>query len=207
MQLIPPELLINAYSQGIFPMAENDGTIYWYGPDPRAIIPLETYKPPKSLRPIINKKYFEMVVNRNFEQVIRNCAAPRDEDDTWISEEIILSYIDLHRAGFAHSVEAYYEGELVGGLYGVAINGVFCGESMFYKMPNASKVAFYYLIEILKHRGFCLLDTQFINDNVQRYGAIEIRRTAYLKKLQTALQQKVSFVSHVGENTLAELLA
>ena len=178
MSALSPDDILNGYINGIFPMAEADGTIYWYSPNPRAIIPLDTYKPSKSLRPVLNKNYFEIRIDSDFEGVMRGCAAPRiKEPGTWISEDIIESYSELHRFGYAHSVEAYRENRLVGGLYGVSINGVFFGESMFTVESNASKVAFHYLIEILKHNGFRLLDTQFINDNVLRYGAIEIPRS------------------------------
>lgn len=188
---ITAEDLLNAYINGIFPMAESDGTLYWYSPDPRAVIPIDTYKPSKSLRPVINKKVFEIRVNQDFEAVMRGCASPRSgEDGTWISEEIIKAYTELHQIGYAHSVEAYREGHLVGGLYGVSISGAFFGESMFSIESNASKVAFHYLILILRQNGFKLLDTQFINDNVRRYGAIEIPRDAYLSLLRDALKVK-----------------
>ncbi|WP_149240581.1 leucyl/phenylalanyl-tRNA--protein transferase [Dyadobacter sp. 32] len=188
---ITAEDLLNAYINGIFPMAESDGTLYWYSPDPRAVIPIDTYRPSRSLRPVINKKVFEIRVNRDFEAVMRGCAAPRSgEDGTWISEEIIKAYTELHQIGYAHSVEAYREGHLVGGLYGVSISGAFFGESMFSIESNASKVAFHYLILILRQNGFKLLDTQFINDNVRRYGAIEIPRDAYLSLLRDALKVK-----------------
>jgi leucyl/phenylalanyl-tRNA--protein transferase len=165
-------------------MADEDGTIYWYAPDPRAIIPIDGYKPAKSLRPVLNKKVFDVQFNTAFEEVIRACAEPRTEEDgVWISEDIVALYVQLHRYGFAHSVEAWYEGELVGGLYGVALGKVFFGESMFHRMPNASKVAFHHLVEHLKAREFGLLDTQFMNDNVKRFGAIEIPKEDFLQLL------------------------
>lgn len=180
---------------GIFPMADSDGTLYWYSPDPRAIIPIDTYKPHKSLRPVINKQHFEIRFNTDFEGVMRGCAVARtDSDDTWISEEIIEAYSGLNKLGFAHSVEAFLNNNLVGGLYGVSIGSAFFGESMFYTEPNASKVAFHYLIQTLKTRGFVLLDTQFINDNVRRFGAIEIPKFQYLHLLKSAIDKKNSFV-------------
>ncbi len=155
MTTLTADDLLYGYINGIFPMAEPDGTIYWYSPDPRAIIPIDTYKPPKSLRPVINKRTFEIRVDSDFEGVMRGCAGPRtQEDGTWISEDIISAYTDLHKLGYAHSVEAYRENKLVGGLYGVSINGVFFGESMFSYESNSSKVAFHYLIEILRVNGF-----------------------------------------------------
>ncbi len=183
--MIDATLVLSGYLQGVFPMADHDGTIYWYEPDPRAIIPIHSYKPAKSLRPVLNKGIFEIRLNTAFEDVIRQCSLPRSEEDgVWISEEIIQVYLDLHDYGFAHSIEAWHNGELAGGLYGVAFGKVFFGESMFYKVPNASKVAFHYLIERLKERDFQLLDTQFINDNVLRYGAIEIPKEDFLEQLE-----------------------
>lgn len=194
--------LIYGYMNGIFPMADSDNIVYWYSPDPRAIIPIDTYKSPHSLRPILNKKLFEVRVNTDFEGVMRACAVPRHKDDaTWISEEIISAYYELHRLGLAYSVETYIDERLVGGLYGVAIGGVFFGESMFYRVPNASKVAFHYLIEILRNQKYELLDTQFINDNVKRFGAIEVPRLEYLKLLKKALDKRC----HFAEDSLEHL--
>jgi len=195
MDELTAEDLMYGYMNGIFPMADTDGSLYWYSPDPRAIIPIDTYKPAKSLRPILNKNLFDIHINRDFEAVMRHCALPRNgEPETWISEEIIQAYCDLHQMGMAHSVEAYVGDRLVGGLYGVAIGGVYFGESMFYLEPNTSKVAFHYLIENLRKQQYELLDTQFINDNVKRYGAIEIPREDYLILLRKAIQQPRSFV-------------
>ncbi|WP_261451685.1 leucyl/phenylalanyl-tRNA--protein transferase [Marinilongibacter aquaticus] len=184
-----------AYMNGIFPMADESGEMYWYSPDPRAIIPIQSYKPSKSLRPVLNQKKFVIKTDQRFEEVVRACASPRFEGDaTWISEEIVEMYTALHRLGYAHSVEAYADGLLVGGLYGVHIGAVFFGESMFHTVSNASKVAFHYLIQILRENNFSLLDTQFINDNVLRYGAIEIPREEYLQKLERALQETSHFL-------------
>lgn len=188
------ETLFYAYAQGYFPMADDQKGLQWFNPDPRAIIPLDTYKPAKSLRPILNKGLFEIRVDTQFESVMRACSTPRSEEDgVWISDEMVLAYTELHRLGFAHSVEAYLDGQLVGGLYGVSIGAVFCGESMFSKFPNSSKVAFHYLIQILNANQFELLDTQFINDNVLRYGAIEISRDTYLRRLAKALKKNCKF--------------
>lgn len=193
--------LMYGYMNGIFPMADSDGTLYWYSPDPRAIIPIDTYKPPRSLRSVINKKTFEIRINTDFEEVMNRCAAPRsDGEGTWISPEIVEAYTDLHQMGMAHSVEAYLYGKLVGGLYGVAIGSVFFGESMFYHEPNASKVAFHFLIEILRKQGYKLLDTQFMNDNVRRYGAIEIPRAEYIKLLKKALEKPCVFTETALEH-------
>ncbi len=201
MTKLTPDDLIYGYINGIFPMADSDGTLYWYSPDPRAIIPIDTYKPPKSLRPVLNKNYFEIRFNHNFEGVMRGCAVARsDSDDTWISEEIIDAYTGLNGMGLAHSVEAYLDNKLVGGLYGVSIGAAFFGESMFYTQPNASKVAFHYLIQTLRQQGFELLDTQFINDNVKRFGAIEIPKVNYLNLLRQATAKKARFIEHEIEH-------
>ena len=193
--------LIYGYMNGIFPMADADNTLYWYSPDPRAIIPLDTYRPSHSLRPILNKKEFDVRINNNFEQVMRYCALPRSEDDsTWISDEIIHAYTTLHQMGLAHSVETYRDGRLVGGLYGVALGGAFFGESMFHLVSNASKVAFHYLILMLRQQQFVLLDTQFINDNVRRFGAIEIPKSDYIRQLRNALRKKARFTDPVLEH-------
>jgi leucyl/phenylalanyl-tRNA---protein transferase len=187
--------LIYGYMNGIFPMADTDGTLYWYSPEPRAIIPIESYSSPKSLRPILNKKIFDVRINTNFEAVMRHCAAPRKGDtETWISDEIVEAYCELNRMGLAFSIETYMNNDLVGGLYGVAMGAVFFGESMFYKVPDASKVAFHYLIENLKEKKYELLDTQFINDNVRRFGAIEIQRAEYIKMLKISLEKRCHFV-------------
>lgn len=194
--------LIYGYINGIFPMSEVDGSLYWYAPDPRAIIPIETYHIPHSLKSVINKNTFELRLNHDFEGVMRGCALPRGlHKETWISEEIIAAYTELHRLGFAHSVETYIDNSLVGGLYGVAIGGAFFGESMFHTVSNSSKVAFHYLLSILKTQGFELLDTQFINDNVKRFGAIEISKNDYQELLARAIGKK----SHFSEPSLEHL--
>jgi leucyl/phenylalanyl-tRNA--protein transferase len=186
--------LLSAYCQGIFPMSDESGKISWYCPDPRTIIPIETYKPSKSLRPIINRGTFEIRINQQFEQVMRFCALPRKDDGgVWISEKMIKAFTQLHQYGFAHSVEAYQNNELVGGLYGVCIGGVFYGESMFSSVSNSSKVAFHYLVQILKNNGFLLLDSQFMNDNVKRYGAIEISKKEFDKLLALGIEKKCEF--------------
>jgi len=201
MTKLTPDDLFYGYINGIFPMADSDGTIYWYSPDPRAIIPLDSYKAHKSLRPLLKKNYFEIRIDYDFEAVMRGCAIARNEtDDTWISEEIIEAYTGLNGIGLAHSVEAYLDNKLVGGLYGVSIGAAFFGESMFYTQPNASKVAFHYLIQTLRKQGFELLDTQFINDNVKRFGAIEIPKANYLNLLRKATEKKARFIEHEIEH-------
>lgn len=196
MSKLTADDLIYGYINGIFPMADADNSLYWYAPDPRAIIPIDTYQPARSLRPLLNKPAFEVRIDTAFEAVMRACSLPRSADDsTWISEEIIDAYTDLHRMGFAHSIETYRDSRLVGGLYGVSIGGAFFGESMFHHVSNASKVAFHHLILTLRQQRFTLLDTQFINDNVRRFGAIEIPKADYLKQLRVAIRQKRQFIS------------
>jgi len=201
MNTLTADDLIYGYINGIFPMADTDGSLYWYAPDPRAVIPIDTYKPARSLRPVLNQNRFEVRINTNFEQVMRHCSRPRSDDDgVWISEEIIDAYTELHHIGLAHSVETYIEDRLVGGLYGVSLGAAFFGESMFYHVSDAAKVAFHHLIIILRQQQYILLDTQFINDNVRRFGAIEIPRTDYLKQLKTALRQKARFTNPAVEH-------
>lgn len=195
MSTLTPDDLIYGYANGIFPMADATDQLFWYSPDPRAIIPLESYKIQKSLRPVINKKVFEVRYDTDFERVMRLCSRPRKNDpDTWISEEIINAYTNLHKMGMAHSVETYIDNRLVGGLYGVSLGGAFFGESMFHLESNASKVAFHYLVQLLKKNGYKLLDTQFINSNVKRFGAIELSKAAYMIRLKRALAHKAKFV-------------
>ncbi|WP_020602663.1 leucyl/phenylalanyl-tRNA--protein transferase [Spirosoma spitsbergense] len=200
MNRLTADDLIYGYINGIFPMADADGTLYWYAPDPRAIIPIHTYKPAKSLRPILNRNQFEIRIDTAFTDVMRACSVPRSEEDSvWISDEIIDAYTELHEMGLAHSVETYIDNRLVGGLYGVAMGSVFFGESMFSQVSNASKVAFHHLILILRQQQYTLLDTQFINDNVRRYGAIEIPKADYLRQLKKGLRQKAHFTADVSE--------
>lgn len=175
-------------------MAHEDGQIYWYDPDPRAIIPLDTFHIPRSLARKIRKGNFEIRFDTAFRAVITACAAPGPgREATWISSEIIKSYCELHRVGFAHSVETWIEGQLAGGLYGVAIRGLFAGESMFSRVTDSSKIALVYLVEHLRRRGFALLDTQFMTPHLERFGAIEISREAYKIRLARALMVDARF--------------
>lgn len=184
-KIIPPQLLIDAYKNGFFPMADPDtGEIEWYSPNPRAIFPIYQIKPSHSTKKILKRAIFEVQFDTCFECVIIGCS---NRPDSWINDVIINSYINLHKLGFAHSVETYKDGKLVGGLYGVAIGGAFFGESMFSLISNASKVAFYHLIEHLKKKGFVLLDSQFINEHTKLLGAIEIPMYQYLKILKHAV--------------------
>jgi leucyl/phenylalanyl-tRNA---protein transferase len=180
------EFLLLAYSSGYFPMADpQTGVISWYSPDPRAVIPIDTYSPSRALRRTIRRGLFRVTLNSAFHEIIGGCAA---REDTWISAEIIEAYGRLHERGYAHSVEAWREDRLAGGLYGVALGGAFFGESMFSKVTEASKVAFAFLVHRLRQRGFILLDTQFINPHVLQFGATEIPRARYLEILRQALE-------------------
>jgi leucyl/phenylalanyl-tRNA--protein transferase len=186
---LTPQLLLNAYSQGVFPMADEDGTIYWYDPDPRAIIPLDGFHAPQSLARKIRRGGFEIRIDTAFRAVVEACAEPASgREITWINAEIIEGYVALHQAGFAHSVETWIEGRLAGGLYGVAIAGFFAGESMFSRTADSSKIALVFLVEHLRRRGFLLLDTQFMTDHLRRFGAVEIRRREYKARLVEALR-------------------
>ena len=194
--MISSELLVSAYTSGWIPMAVDDGEIRWYSPDPRGIIPLESFRVPSRLGRLIRAGSFQIALNRAFDTVIRACAETdrRDGDPgTWIDREIIDSYVELHRLGVAHSVEAWQDGRLVGGLYGVALGGVFFGESMFHSRTNASKVALTALVEHLRARGFRLLDIQWVTPHLEQFGAVEIPRPAYLELLEEALAIEVAF--------------
>ncbi len=184
--ILTPQLLYSAYSQGYFPMAESrdSAEIFWHMPDPRAIIPLNNINVPHSIRQIFNKNIFSFTINRDFETVIFNCAK---RDETWINNEIISAYIDMNKLGFAHSVEAWKDSKLVGGLYGVHIGGAFFGESMFNTVDNASKLCFYYLCAILVKNNFLLLDSQYGNSHTYSLGAVDISSEEYFKLLNPAL--------------------
>jgi len=183
-QTIPPELLEEAYRQGIFPMADEDGRIRWYLPDPRTIIDLDRFHVSRRLTRTIRQRKFEITVNRDFDGVIRGCA---DREETWINEEIAAAYSALHRFGKAHSVEAYYHGNLAGGIYGVSLGGAFMGESMFSIVRDASKVCLAFLAGRLKERGYLLFDVQFTTPHLKRFGAVEISRREYIRRLEKAL--------------------
>jgi leucyl/phenylalanyl-tRNA---protein transferase len=194
--MIPPRLLISAYSSGWFPMAVDPGDIRWYSPDPRGVIPLDSFHVPSRLARVIRGGTFQVDRDRAFDAVIRACAeSDRHDDDpgTWIDREIEESYNELHRLGIAHSVETWQDGRLAGGLYGVALGGAFFGESMFHRSTNASKVALVSLVEHLRARGFRLLDIQWVTPHLEQFGAVEIPRAAYLAQLEDALAVEAKF--------------
>ena len=172
-------------------MADEYGEIGWYSPDPRAVFPLDAFHVPASLKKTMRKRPFELKVDAAFEDVVRGCA---ERDVTWISEEIVRAYTELNRAGLAHSVEAWKDGALVGGLYGVSLGGAFMGESMFSRVPDASKVCLVTLVERLRERGYVLLDSQLPTEHLARFGQIVVPRAKYLAELEKALALDRSFV-------------
>src|SRR5437899_6233362 len=183
--MIDPELLLQGYRLGVFPMAMEDDSIKWFSPDPRAILPLEDFHVPHALRRLLRKKVFETSINDAFSEVIEACAK---REDRWINREIIESYTRLHELGHAHSVETWREGKLAGGLYGIAVGGAFFGESMFHRERDASKIALVALVERLRSRKFALLDTQWLTPHLQQFGGIEISRNHYLRLLKSAVE-------------------
>lgn len=187
---ITPELLLRAYSIGLFPMAESaeDPEIFWVQPEIRGIIPLDGFHVSRSLAKAMRQKPFEIRFNTAFDQVMEKCAEPaEDRPSTWINPVILKLYHALHRLGHAHSVEAWADGKLVGGLYGVSLGAAFFGESMFSRATNASKICLVHLVERLKERKFRLLDTQFTTEHLKSFGAIDIERAAYEKLLDDAV--------------------
>jgi leucyl/phenylalanyl-tRNA--protein transferase len=186
--------LLAAYRRGAFPMAEPDGSVHWYAPDPRAIFDLEAFHVPRRLARTVRAGRFEVTFDTDFEAVMRACAEPAPGRElTWISEDFVRVYGELHALGFAHSVETRQEGRLVGGLYGVAIGGAFMGESMFSHERDASKVALVHLVERLKARGFVLLDTQFMTGHLARFGAVHVPLAEYLRCLERAVALEARF--------------
>jgi leucyl/phenylalanyl-tRNA--protein transferase len=186
-----PELVLYAYRTGVFPMADEDGEIYWFSPDPRCVFELDGFRVPRSLRQVIRRGAFDVRIDTSFDDVIRACAARAE--GTWISARIMAVYSELHRHGFVHSVESWQRDELVGGLYGVTIGGAFFGESMFHRVSDASKVALVALVDRLRDRGFMLLDTQWSTPHLKRFGAVEISRREYLRRLEHAVALRRRF--------------
>src|SRR5687768_504317 len=174
-------------------MALEDDEIGWFSPDPRGVLPLDEVHIPARLARLIRSGRFEVAIDRDFEGVMRACAADR-EDGTWISEEIIESYVALHRLGMAHSIEAWREGKLAGGLYGVHLGGAFFGESMFHYETDASKVALMALVTRMRDRGLSLLDIQWVTPHLAQFGAIEVPREEYLVRLSEVIDASVDFV-------------
>jgi leucyl/phenylalanyl-tRNA--protein transferase len=191
--MLAVDALLSAYTSGWFPMAVGPGDIRWYSPDPRGIIPLDAFHASRRLARSARQNRFEVRVDTAFRAVMEGCAQRVDEDGNWIDEEIIESYCGLHARGFAHSVETWQHGTLVGGLYGVAIQGAFFGESMFHRVTDASKIALIALVDRLRARGYALLDTQWVTEHLAQFGAVEIPRRRYLRLLEEALRVDASF--------------
>ena len=196
MSMLTPEILLRAYSCGVFPMARSrdDPRLYWVDPQDRGILPLDGLHVSHSLLKTIRQERFEVRCDTAFEEVLRGCAEPGpDRPDTWINDQIHGMFTELHDLGLAHSVECWRDGALVGGLYGLALGGAFFGESMFSRQTDASKVALVHLCARLVKGNFRLLDTQFVTDHLGRFGAVEIPKEAYMKRLAEALTSPARF--------------
>ncbi len=189
---LSPDILLAAYTRGIFPMGGPYGEVSWYSPDPRTVLPLEAFHVPRTLRQRCRQGRFDLRIDADFSAVIHACADRKE--GTWITGDIIEAYTRLHRLGHAHSVESWQADRLVGGLYGVALGGAFFGESMFHRVTDASKVALVHLVERLRERGYVLLDVQFTTPHLRRFGAIEIPRDEYLRRLDHAFGLSCRFV-------------
>ena len=201
--MLTPQIILDAYSTGLFPMAENrrDKQLFWIDPEVRGILPLDNFHIPRSLKKKIRNNPFEVRFDHNFAAVIRACAQQKPKRrDTWINDEIIELYTKLFCMRHAHSVECWQEEKLVGGLYGISIGGAFFGESMFSSERDSSKIALVHLVARLKLAGFTLLDTQFITDHLKQFGAIEISRVEYHKILNVALNLNVGFHLEVSSD-------
>jgi leucyl/phenylalanyl-tRNA--protein transferase len=194
MNRLDPQTLLSAYAQGVFPMADRNGRIQFYTADPRGILPLDTFHAPSTLRQLVRKNppVFDVRINYDFKATMRGCMTGH-EGGSWINEMLIAGYAALHEMGFAHSVEAWKNEQLVGGLYGVSLGGAFFGESMFFRERDASKVCLVHLVNRLKERGYILLDTQATTDHLRRFGAIDVSAAQYLGLLKQAMKKKCEF--------------
>lgn len=188
--------LLTCYARGVFPMAESrdDPRIFLLEPDERGVIPLDQFHISRSLKKTVRRDVFHVTVNRCFETVVRACAAPAPgREDTWINDQILSLYLDLHDAGHAHSIECWKDGALAGGLYGVALGAAFFGESMFMRATDASKVALVHLVARLRHGGYRLLDAQFMTDHLETFGAEAVSQSDYRVRLDGAINQPADF--------------
>ena len=189
---LEPETLLSAYQQGIFPWFDEDTPILWWSPDPRAILEFDNLYVSKRLARTIRTNKFQVTFDQDFDAVVQGCTY-RPEEGTWITPEVANAYGEFHRSGHAHSVEVWQQGVLVGGLYGVAIGGLFAGESMFSTVSDASKIALVALVSRLKEKGYQLFDLQIINEHTATMGATEIPRDDYLAKIKTAIKKDICF--------------
>lgn len=206
---LKPELLLRAYAVGIFPMAESryDPEVHWIDPDLRGILPLDRFHVPKKLKRKIRAGLFEVRCDSAFPQVIAACAMPGPgRKDTWINPVIETLYTELHAMGFAHSVECWQDGELVGGLYGVTLGAAFFGESMFSRESDASKVALVHLVARLQKGGYRILDTQFETPHLRRFGVVEIARDRYRRQLAQAVRTPAHFPTELSAEELEQTL-
>jgi leucyl/phenylalanyl-tRNA--protein transferase len=206
---ITPELLLKAYAFGVFPMAKSrhDQDVYWVQPKERGVIPLDKFHIPRSLRKVLRRRKFEVKIDTAFGRVISGCSEYNsDREDTWINQKIVELFSNLFEAGLAHSVEVWNGEELVGGLYGLAMGAVFFGESMFTRQDNASKIALCYLVAIMKSGGYQVLDTQFINEHLMQFGAIEIAHDEYMQQLGEALTRMGRFGPIPDQSEVERLL-
>lgn len=187
-----PETLITAYSKGIFPWTSNP--ITWWSPDPRGIIEIDKFKLSKRMERLKRQEKFKITFNKCFKEVMIACAQPgRGREKTWITNEFINAYYRLHKLGIAQSAEAWADGELAGGVYGVTVKGLFAGESMFFRKSNASTMALSALIDRLREKNYVLFDTQMVTEHTRRLGAVEISRSEYLKRLESAMKSDCKF--------------
>ena len=183
--------LVSAYERGIFPWYSDGQPVLWWSPDPRMVLFPDRLRIPRSLRKRLARRDYEVTADAAFEEVIRGCAAPRrDHDGTWITEDMLAAYVRLHRAGYAHSIETWIGGRLAGGLYGVALGRMYYGESMFTRVPDASKIALVHLVRQLERLGFGMIDCQMATAHLARFGAREIPRAAFLRKLRECVRRE-----------------
>jgi leucyl/phenylalanyl-tRNA--protein transferase len=200
---------LRAYAVGLFPMAErrDDSTLYWIDPEKRGILPLDDFHVSRRLRRTVRSGLYEIRCNTAFADVVRACAAPGPKrDESWINDEIVSLYSDLHELGRAHCVETWEDGELVGGLYGVALGAAFFGESMFSAARDASKVALVHLVARLRKSGYLLLDTQFVTEHLAQFGVVELPRAGYRQRLSAALDASASFEGELSQSELDAFL-
>jgi leucyl/phenylalanyl-tRNA---protein transferase len=210
MTLITPQVLLKAYSAGIFPMAESadDPALYWIEPEERGVIPLQGFHISKSLRKSVRQRKFEIRIDSAFDEVIKLCAEKTDNRDlTWINHRIYKLYNQLHKMGCCHSVEAWQDGKLVGGLYGVRLGAAFFGESMFSRATDASKVALVHLVARLNFGGFKLLDAQFQNPHIAQFGTYTVKKEEYRPVLEAALDDEADFNAFTDDENVEKVLS
>jgi leucyl/phenylalanyl-tRNA--protein transferase len=209
VSVVTPQILLKAYSVGVFPMAESadDPSLYWIEPEERGILPLDEFHIPRSLKKSVRHAGFEIRTDSAFNDVMRGCAETgSNRSETWINQRIIRLYSGLHKMGCCHSVETWHDGKLVGGLYGVRIGSAFFGESMFSRMTDASKVALVHLVARLKFGGFTLLDAQFVNDHLLQFGCRAVPKTLYRLLLDAAIEKDADFQAFSDDKDAGQVL-